>query len=53
MGNTYYNRTSRTFYPRNTRSNNNCGIILAITLHSTFTNLQIGYYREVIQRDKR
>ena len=38
MGSTHHFRTFREFIPRNTTTNTNCGIILAITLYSTFTD---------------
>lgn len=38
MGSTYHFRTFWKFIPRNTTANTNCGIILAITLYSTFTD---------------
>ena len=46
MGSTHYFRTFGKFIPRDATANTNCGIILAITLHITFTNEQIGYNRE-------
>ena len=38
IGSHNYFMTFRKFIPRNTTANNNCGIILAITLYITFTN---------------
>ena len=38
MGSTHHFRTFREFISRNTTANTNCGIILAITLYSTFTD---------------
>lgn len=38
MGSTHHFRTFREFIPRNTTANTNCGIILVITLYSTFTD---------------
>ena len=38
MGSTHHFRTCRKFIPRNTTANTNCGIIIAITLYSTFTD---------------
>ena len=38
MGSTHHFRTFREFIPRNATANTNCGIILAITLYSTFAD---------------
>ena len=43
LGSIHYHWTFWKFIPRDTTTNTNCGIILAITLYITFANLQIGY----------